>query len=77
MVSEVIKKAIAEAIKENFSGISDLNEESFAVDIPKDISHGDFSTAAALTLKDKLGKSSKEIADVLLISLQKNKNLKD
>ncbi len=48
---------------ENLSGIS--------IDIPKDHSHGDFATNAAMVLKGQLQKNPKEIAETLLPEIAK------
>lgn len=76
MVREVIKEALVEAVKKSFPDAPFVREENFAVDIPKEMSHGDFSAPIALSLKDKLGKISNEIAEALAANLQKNKRLK-
>lgn len=43
-------------------------EVDFIVELPKDISNGDFSTNIALILSKQIGKNPKEIADALILN---------
>jgi arginyl-tRNA synthetase len=65
-----IKTLVQNALQETFS-ISDIG---FAVEQPKDISHGDYSTNVAMVLSKQLGKNPKEIAEALLAALDAKKS---
>ncbi len=57
---------------ESLFGISDA---SFAVEHPKDMSHGDYATNAALSVSKQVGKSPNEIAEALLEYLITHKEI--
>ncbi len=63
-----LKQYISEILKE-----LDLPQADFAIELPKDISNGDFSTNVALVLSKQAGKNPKEIAEQILNKL-KEKN---
>lgn len=63
-----IKKYIEEILKE-----LELPHVEFDVELPKDISNGDFSTNISLILSKQVGKNPREIAEQILTIL-KNKN---
>jgi arginyl-tRNA synthetase len=63
-----IKQYIEEILKE-----LELPQVDFDVELPKDISNGDFSTNISLILSKQVGKNPRELAEQILNSL-KNKN---
>ncbi len=70
--SEVAENNMQEEIKKHITKtLADLGypEVDFAVDLPRDISHGDFSTNVALVLSKQVGKSSVEVAQSILDAL--------
>jgi arginyl-tRNA synthetase len=67
-MQETIKHYINEIMKE-----LELPQVDFDIELPKDISNGDFSTNVSLILSKKVGKNPKEIAEQILNSI-KNKN---
>ncbi|MEO5646646.1 MAG: arginine--tRNA ligase [Candidatus Paceibacterota bacterium] len=66
-----ITALIEHALRETFS----IEGVSFVVEQPKDISHGDYSTNAALVISKQLGKNPKEIAEALVTYLEENKTI--
>ncbi len=64
-MEETLHKAVEEALREQ-----GVENASFVIEWPADLSHGDFATNAALAVSKTLGKSPKEIADALANSLR-------
>lgn len=62
---KVLSEAISKAVEE-----LEWETVSFSVEHPKDESHGDHSTNAALVLAKKLGKQPREVAEILVTKLQ-------
>ena len=77
MVGEIIKKALSRAVFGNYPHIDrEMTEKMISLEHPKDMVFGDYSTPVALSLKDVVSKTPKEIAENLLGELQKNTELK-
>ncbi|MES2224716.1 MAG: arginine--tRNA ligase [Patescibacteria group bacterium] len=68
-MESAIKQLINTALTECF-GLADV---SFAVERPKELSHGDYATNAALTVSKQLGKNPLEVAQVLFASIDAKK----
>jgi arginyl-tRNA synthetase len=66
-----IKQYIEEILKE-----LELPQVDFDVELPKDISHGDFSTNIALVLSKQVGKNPRQVAEQILNTIQ-TKNYAD
>jgi arginyl-tRNA synthetase len=64
-MQQKIKQYIEEILKE-----LELLQVSFEVELPKDISNGDFSTNISLVLSKQIGKNPKEIAEQILNAVQ-------
>lgn len=65
----IIRELVAVALKETF-GIEGVD---FAVEQPKDLSRGDYATSAALAVSKQVGKSPKEVAEMLVGYLNDHK----
>lgn len=63
-----IKNYIEQILKE-----LELPQADFVIELPKDISNGDFSTNIALVLSKQIGKNPKEIAEQILNKIKENK----
>lgn len=66
-----LKQEIVNAVKKAFTLNIDLNE--VVIEIPKDTSHGDYSTNTAMRLSKKVGKNPREIATLLIENFNKEK----
>lgn len=64
-IFQEIKADLAKIANNLFS----INNNSIAVELPKDASHGDLSTNIALVLKQQLGLNPKEIADKIAVEI--------
>lgn len=64
-----LKEAIAQAVKVAFDIDMDLNE--IVIEIPKDTSHGDYSTNTAMRLTKRVGKNPREIAQMIMDTINK------
>lgn len=64
-MQQKIKQYISEILKE-----LELPQADFVIELPKDISNGDFSTNIALVLSKQIGKNPKEIAEQILNTIQ-------
>lgn len=68
-MEETIKKLVTKALQDTFS----IESVAFVVEQPKDISHGDYSTNAAMVVSKQLGKNPKEVAEALMSVMNENK----
>jgi len=67
-MKSTITTLVQQALKECFA----LEAVSFAVEQPKDLSHGDYATNVALVVSKQLGKNPSEVAQTLLEYIKKN-----
>jgi arginyl-tRNA synthetase len=67
-MQQKIKQYIEEILKE-----LELPQVDFVIELPKDISNGDFSTNVALLISKQAGKNPKEIAEQILHTIQDKK----
>jgi arginyl-tRNA synthetase len=67
-MQQKIKQYIKEILKE-----LELPQVDFVIELPKDISNGDFSTNVALLISKQAGKNPKEIAEQILHTIQDKK----
>ncbi len=68
-MNDYLQKVVAKALSELF-GVSDV---AFVIEHPKDMSHGDYATNAALAASKQLGKNPTEIAEQLVAYLNEHK----
>ena len=68
MISDIVKKAVTDAL----SGFS-LEKKNFALEHPDDLSHGDYSTNAALVFAKELKVKPRDLAEEIVALLLKNK----
>lgn len=68
-MKEILSKLVTEALSELFG----IGEVSFTVEHPKDMSHGDYATNAALVVAKQLDKNPVEIAEQLVTYLNEHK----
>lgn len=68
-MNDYLQKFVAKALSELF-GVSDV---SFVIEHPRDMSHGDYATNAALAASKQLGKNPTEIAEQLVAYLNQHK----
>ena len=79
MISDVLRKAVSKALSEVLQGLAetssklDLEKRDFAVEHPDDLSHGDYSTNAALVFAKDLKMNPRELAEKIVAELTKNK----
>ena len=71
MISETLKEVVKSALSE--LGVS---KGDFAVEHPDELSHGDYSTNAALVFSKDLKMNPHELAEKLVIELEKMKQNK-
>lgn len=64
-----IKERVSEIVKNSFD--RSIDTSGVSIELPKDKAHGDFATNAAMVLRNQIGKTPKEIADVLCLELKK------
>lgn len=64
------KNTVEKLIKAVLSGMS-IEDTSFSVEYPDDISHGDYATNVAMVLGKKLGKNPKDLAGEIAEALNK------
>lgn len=67
-MNDYLHKFVTQALNELF-GVSG----EFVIEHPKDMSHGDYATNAALVVSKELGKSPKEVAEALVTYLTDHK----
>lgn len=75
MISDLIQKAVGSALESlgiKGAGFSRLSSRQ-AVEHPDDLSHGDYSTNAALVFAKELKANPRELAQKLVAELEKNK----
>lgn len=68
-IFSALQQNLIEIISDTFPEVENLS--GISIDIPKDHSHGDFATNAAMVLKGQLQKNPKEIAEKLLPEISK------
>jgi len=68
MIRDIVKEAVAEALSR--LGVS---KGDFVVEHPDELSHGDYSTNAALVFSKDLKMKPRELAEKIVVELQKNK----
>ena len=66
-----LKHALQEAVQKAFS--QELSEDNIVIEIPKDKSHGDYSTNVAMQLTRMLKNNPRKIAEGILEALDKDK----
>lgn len=66
-----LKHALQEAVQKAFS--QELSEDKIVIEIPKDTSHGDYSTNVAMQLTRVLKNNPRKIAEGILEALDKDK----
>lgn len=66
-----LKHALQEAVQKAFS--QELSEDKIVIEIPKDTSHGDYSTNVAMQLTRILKNNPRKIAEGILEALDKDK----
>lgn len=66
-----LKHALQEAVQKAFS--QELSEDNIVIEIPKDKSHGDYSTNIAMQLTRMLKNNPRKIAEGILEALDKDK----
>lgn len=64
-----LKQAIKDAVKKQFE--IDLTLDEIVIEIPKDTSHGDYSTNTAMRITKRVGKNPREVAQLLCDALDK------
>lgn len=69
LIETKLKSAIQNAVKQAFD--LDMGMEEIVIEIPKDTSHGDYSTNTAMRLTKKVGKNPREVAAMLCDALDK------
>ncbi len=79
MAREIIKRSLEKAVPKAFPELleGELISRFTTLEHPKDLSFGDYSTPVALSLKDYVSKSPKEIASILVEELRKDKSLEE
>lgn len=70
-----LKQAIADSIKHAFDTDCELSE--IVIEIPKDKSHGDYATNAAMKFSKKIGKAPRDIAQGIIDTLDKEQGSVD
>jgi arginyl-tRNA synthetase len=68
-MESTIKLLVQNALRESFS----LEDVSFAIERPKELSHGDYATNAALVVSKQLGKNPQEVAQAVVSYIEANK----
>ena len=71
MISDTLKEAVAGALLA--IGLPKGETGDFAVEHPDELSHGDYSTNAALIFSKELKMNSRELAEKLVVELEKEK----
>lgn len=71
MIKEQIKNLIEKSVRSLYSDIQD-KEIYFTVEHPADLSHGDYSSNVSLILSKKLGLSPKEVAEKIILEINKS-----
>ena len=67
-IAQKLKNLIEEALKN-----LDILDAAFTLEHPTELSHGDYATNVALVCSKKLGKNPREVAEMVLAELEKNK----
>ncbi len=67
-IREKLNKAIGEAL-----GSLGISGVSFTLEHPTELSHGDYATNVALSSAKQIGKSPREVAEMVVAELEKNK----
>lgn len=67
-IAEQLKKSIKEALQN-----LNIPQDSFTLEHPTELSHGDYATNVALVCAKQLGKNPKEVAEIIFEELEKNK----
>ncbi len=70
-LGEKIKTIIKHAVKKAFPESQDATDFEPFVEQAKEAEHGDYATNTAMVLSKKLGKNPKEIAELLLMAMEK------
>lgn len=74
MIQDTLNKAVRSALsKLDSSSKLDLEKMNFAVEHPDDLLHGDYSTNAALVFSKNLKIKPRELAEKLVVELEKDK----
>lgn len=68
MISDILKRSIADAL----AGLG-IEKAAFSVEHPDDLSHGDYSTNAAMAFAKELKAKPRELAEKLVAILEKSK----
>ena len=69
-IETALKQALANAVKVSFD--VELAPEGIVIEIPKDKSHGDYSTNVAMQLTRTLKNNPRKIAEAILEALDKD-----
>ena len=72
LFEQKIKKSIQSIDLENKS---DLNLDRITVELPRDPSHGDLATNAAMVLAKQVGTNPRQLADVIVAELVKDEDV--
>ena len=68
-IEKNLKLAIAEAVEKAFEITMSLDE--IVIEIPKDTTHGDYSTNTAMRLTKRVGKKPRDVAQILCDTINK------